>query len=136
VRLQAAVPVWLVGTSRGTESAAYVATELTGADGPDGVQLSSTLLVDKHGTPVSRLPLSRIRVPVLVVHHQDDSCWATPYREVAGLMAQFKAAPHTHLLAVTGGSNVGDPCAGMAHHGYNGIESLVVGQSVAWMLSH
>lgn len=136
VRTQAAVPVWLAGTSRGTESAAFVATELALPDGPDGVQLSSTLLVDRHGLPVQRLPLSRIRVPVLVVHHQHDGCWATPYRDVAWLMAQFTAAPRTHLLAVTGGRNDGDPCAGMAYHGYNGIETEVVGPAAAWMLSH
>src|SRR5512140_3634196 len=31
------LPGWLVGTSRGTESAAYAATELAGAEGPDGI---------------------------------------------------------------------------------------------------
>ena len=36
------VPAWLIGTSRGTQSVAYVATELTGHDGPDGIVLSSS----------------------------------------------------------------------------------------------
>ncbi|MDB5868812.1 MAG: hypothetical protein JWP96_1144, partial [Polaromonas sp.] len=41
LRDTAKVPVWLVATSRGTQSAGYAATELTGADGPDGIVLSS-----------------------------------------------------------------------------------------------
>src|SRR5450432_360348 len=41
------VPVWLVGTSRGTQSVGYVATELVGQDGPDGIVLTSSILRDK-----------------------------------------------------------------------------------------
>ncbi len=37
VREQSRAPVWLVGTSRCTQSAAYVATELAGPEGPDGI---------------------------------------------------------------------------------------------------
>ena len=38
LREQAKVPVWLVGTSRGTQSAAYVAIALADSDGPDGLE--------------------------------------------------------------------------------------------------
>src|SRR4051794_1259030 len=56
------VPVWLVGTSRGTQSAAYVSTELTGPDGPDGLVLTSTILTDYKGNrPVPAMPLGNIR---------------------------------------------------------------------------
>jgi pimeloyl-ACP methyl ester carboxylesterase len=71
LRGTAKVPVWLVGTSRGTQSAAYIATELAGADGPDGLVLTSTILTDLKGNrPVPAMPLGKIRVPVLVVHHE------------------------------------------------------------------
>lgn len=66
LRRTAKVPVWLVGTSRGTQSVAYIATDLTGAEGPDGVVLTSTILVDKKSTPVPAMALGNIRVPVLV----------------------------------------------------------------------
>src|SRR4051812_14891045 len=45
-RTQAQVPVWLAGTSLGTQSAGYVATEVTGPEGPDGIVLTSTILYD------------------------------------------------------------------------------------------
>ena len=38
LREQAKVPVWLVGTSRGTQSAAYVTIALADSDGPDGLE--------------------------------------------------------------------------------------------------
>src|SRR4030095_5557473 len=43
------VPVWRVGTSRGTQSVAYLATELSGTDAPDGIVLTSTILSDPKG---------------------------------------------------------------------------------------
>src|SRR5262245_12645459 len=44
LRRQAAVPVWLIGTSRSTVSAGYVATALAPKDGgPDGVVLTSSV---------------------------------------------------------------------------------------------
>src|SRR6202035_1160660 len=73
-RKQADVPVWLGGPSRGTESAAYATTSLTGADGPDGLVLTSTILTDSKEFSVPALPLNRLRIPVLVVHHVDDGC--------------------------------------------------------------
>ncbi len=58
LKQQSPVPVWLVGTSRGTQSAAYVATEATPAqDGPDGLVLTSTILVDPEGRAVPQMPL-------------------------------------------------------------------------------
>jgi hypothetical protein len=52
LKQQAPVPVWLVGTSRGTQSAAYIATEATPAQGgPDGIVLTSTILTEKAAAP-------------------------------------------------------------------------------------
>jgi acetyl esterase/lipase len=58
LRKEAEVPVWLVGTSRGTQSAAFIATELALPDGgPDGLVLTSTILTDNKGRPVPDMPL-------------------------------------------------------------------------------
>jgi hypothetical protein len=75
LRAHANVPVWLVGTSRGTQSVASIAIALTDGGGPDGVVLTSTILRDvKGGRSVADMNLSALRIPVLVVHHQDDAC--------------------------------------------------------------
>lgn len=135
LRETAKVPVWLVGTSRGTQSAAHVAISLDAPQGPDGVVLTSTILSDPRGRPVPAMALDRLRVPVLVVHHQQDACSHCPYSEVPALMGKLTHAPRSQAMGVTGGVTRGDPCEAQSHHGFNGIEAEVVGQTVAWMLA-
>jgi pimeloyl-ACP methyl ester carboxylesterase len=135
LRETAKVPVWLVGTSRGTQSAGYVATELTGPEGPDGVVLSSTILTDDKGRPVPAMPLGKIRVPVLVVHHEQDGCTHCAFAEIPALMGKLATAPKTQLLSFKGGQNQGDPCEAFSYHGFNGLERDVVQQTAAWVLA-
>lgn len=134
-RERAGVPVWLVGTSRGTESAAYVATELTGPDGPDGVVLTATLMTDPRGRPVPAMPLGNIRVPVLLVHHAQDGCAQCAFSWVPTLKSRLANAPRTGVLAYQGGESHGDPCEAFAFHGFNGLEAEVVQQTAAWLLA-
>ena len=51
------------------------------------------------------------------------------------LMAKLSQAPRSQLLTFTGGGNQGDPCEAFAYHGFNGLESDVVGQIAAWVLT-
>jgi dienelactone hydrolase len=134
LRQQAPVPVWLVGTSRGTQSAAWVATQLGRSEGgPDGLVLTSTILRDPHGRPVPDMPLERVAVPVLVVHHVQDGCPLCPYSDAPRLMDKFSAAPRKELIGVTGGEDRGDPCEAMAHHGFNGLDGEVVARIANWI---
>lgn len=134
LRETAKVPVWLVGTSRGTQSAGHVATSLGAPHGPDGVVLTATILTDPRGRPVTAMAPERLRVPVLVVHHQQDGCSHCPYSEVPTLMGKLVNAPRSQAIGVTGGTTRGDPCEAASHHGFNGIEAEVVQKMVAWML--
>jgi hypothetical protein len=136
LRQQAQVPVWLMGTSRGTQSAGFLAAELpreTG--GPDGVVLTSTILTDKAGRPVPAMPLSFVKVPVLVVHHKLDGCEHCKYADLRLLMDKLTATPRKELLTFEGGSvrNL-DPCEAFTHHGYLGIEQEVVTKIAAWIV--
>ena len=135
VREQAKVPVWLVGTSRGTQSAAYVATELAGPEGPDGLVLTSTILTESKGRPVPAMPLEKLRIPVLVVHHEQDGCSHCSFSDVPRLMEKLSGVPRKQLLAFKDGENRGDPCEPFAYHGFNGLESEVVARTAAWMLA-
>jgi pimeloyl-ACP methyl ester carboxylesterase len=127
--------VWLVGTSRGTQSAAYVATQLSGPEGPDGIVLTSTILSDTRSRPVPALPVERIRVPVLLVHHEQDACAFCAFSDIAPLAARLKNASRSEVLSFAGGANQGDPCEAMAYHGFNGLETEVVRQVAAWIVS-
>jgi pimeloyl-ACP methyl ester carboxylesterase len=135
LRSKSTMPVWLVGTSRGTQSVAYIATELSGPDGPDGIVLTSSILVDQKSRPVPAMPLEKIRIPVLVVHHEQDGCFVTPYAEIPSLMAKLEYSPRKQLLSFKGGQDKGNPCEAFAHHGYNGVEQDVVAQIASWILA-
>ena len=81
------------------------------------------------------MPLDRIRIPVLVVHHAQDGCAACPFAVVPTLMSKLANAQRKELLSFSGGENKGDPCEAMAYHGFNGLEQEVVGQISAWILA-
>jgi pimeloyl-ACP methyl ester carboxylesterase len=133
LRSRSNTPVWIVGTSRGTESAAYLGTALQGAEAPAGIVLTSSVLSDKRGGNVIALPLERIAVPVLVVHHENDECLACLFSGVPGLMRALSAAPRKELIAMRGGRTQGHPCEAFGYHGYNGLEAEVVQRIAAWI---
>jgi dienelactone hydrolase len=135
LRDSAKVPVWLVGTSRGTQSAAYIATELSGAQAPDGLVLTSTILTDPKGRPVTAMPLGKLKLPVLVVHHEQDGCVHCSFSDMPAMMDKLVNTPRRQLLTFTGGNNKGDPCDAFAYHGFNGLETEVVRQTAAWILA-
>jgi hypothetical protein len=76
----------------------------------------------------------RVRIPVLVVHHEQDECRATLYRDIPRLMQKLEPLARKELLTFKGGENRGDPCEAFAHHGFNGLEREVVDQMSRWIL--
>lgn len=133
LKQRAAVPVWLVGTSRGTTSAAAVAIRQADRQLVDGVVLTSTIL--KGEGNVSAMDLAQLKVPTLVIHHRDDGCRSTPYGQVSQLMERLHT-PASSLITIEGGSSSGDECQPWAHHGYNGVEDSVVHQASDWIKAH
>jgi dienelactone hydrolase len=134
LRRQSKIPVWLIGTSRGTQSAAHIATRLPVADGgPDGIVLTATVVNDPRSRDVSRMALDRIRIPVLVAHHREDSCRVCLYSDVPRLMEKLTTPPRKELITFDGGISEGDPCQARAYHGFNGIEREVVQRITTWI---
>ncbi|MDE2607017.1 MAG: alpha/beta hydrolase [Burkholderiales bacterium] len=139
-RQQFGLPVWIVGTSRGTQSAAHAAEVLAPPAGPDGIVLTSTILLRSprggdQGRPVPEMDLGRIAVPVLVVHHEQDPCPICQPGQLPGLMKRF-APGRAELKTYTGGDSQGPACEPWSHHGYNGIEDRVVADIAAWIRQH
>jgi pimeloyl-ACP methyl ester carboxylesterase len=129
------VPVWLVGTSMGTVSAANAAARLK-KGGPDGLVLTSTVTKETRQVTetVNNVRLKDIRVPTLVVHHKQDSCVATPYELARSLMRSLTQAPKKELLTFEGGTpSVLDPCEPMSYHGFLGLDEEVVTAIASWI---
>ncbi len=127
------LPVWLIGTSRGTQSVAHIATQSIPDGGPDGIVLTSTMLADDRERPVPDMNLDALKIPVLVVHHEEDGCRHTLFHDMPRLMNRLAPAPRKELITFKGGNNVGDPCEARAYHGFNGLEPEVVSRIAAWI---
>lgn len=135
LRSRAPVPVWVIGTSRGTISAANAAARLKGG-GPTGVILSATVTQASKRRPstVYDVKLDAIRVPVLFVHHKRDACPVSPYGGLAALSKKLKGAPKVETLTFDGGDPPrSKPCEALSYHGFLGKEREVVEAIVAWM---
>jgi len=125
------IPVYLVGTSRGTISAANGARAL-GSD-VAGVILTSTLFFgpSRYGNGLAGFDYAKITAPLLLVHHVRDGCKFTPYRSAKSL----SEARNYPLISVDGGSPAtSDACEAQSPHGYLGKEAETVEAMVNWAL--
>ncbi|MBR1224932.1 MULTISPECIES: hypothetical protein [unclassified Bradyrhizobium] len=105
LKREAAVPVWLIGTSAGTFSAAIGAI----AGG------------------VADMALSEITVPTLVMSHSEDLCSATPAADAAMLRMRLTKSSKAEIALVDGGDRPqSSPCEAKSAHGYFGIEAEAV----------
>ena len=131
IRQRTARPVALVGTSRGTQSAAAVAIATLDEGGPDALVLTSSILNDTKSRALPHMDIEQLRLPVLVVHHEQDACRLCQFSDLSLLTAKLKAP--FKVLSYQGGNSRGDACEAMAYHGYNGIEVQVVQDIAAWI---
>jgi len=127
------LPLFLVGTSRGTISAAALGARF--GSGLSGVVLTSTMFraagarSNEPGPGLSRFDFATIKLPVLFVHHVGDQCAVTPYSDAVRLADKYP------LISVSGGrAPESGPCDPFSAHGYFGKESETVEQIVNWML--
>jgi hypothetical protein len=135
LRQRAVVPVWLIGTSKGTISAANVAARLK-SGGPDGLVLTSSMVAQtRRVVPINaNVDVAAITLPTLFVHNKEDACPACAFSAVPMLMDRFTNARKKALIAVSGGSPPeSEPCEALSRHGYLGIEDEVVGDIVRWI---
>jgi pimeloyl-ACP methyl ester carboxylesterase len=132
LKKEANVPVWAVGTSMGTFSAAEAAIA---AKNIDGLVLSSTItrskrqwrIAQSHRDGVASMALSRVKVPTLILSHKNDGCDITPPGDASKLTGKLSAARKVETVVLDGGSKPqSEPCEAKAQHGFWGIEDKAV----------
>ena len=115
-------PIFLIGTSRGTLSVAYLAEELK-SNHVKGIVLTSSM---------DNISLEKTDYPVLFVHHQDDPCFMTSYSN-ALLSYERVSSPKQFFVTVRGGKPPrGRDCGAYSEHGFIGQESEVVKVITDW----
>ena len=103
IKAKSPAPIWLVGTSMGTISATAAAIRDGGHD-IAGIVLSSSVTSYRIKGAVPTQDLEKIKVPVLVVHHENDACKiCTPY-EAKNIAGGLKNSPIKKTVLVSGGS--------------------------------
>jgi pimeloyl-ACP methyl ester carboxylesterase len=132
-------PIYLAGTSRGTLSAAALAASLKDP-AVKGLVLTTSLDEPGRGrnpaATVFDAPLKRITLPVLIVHHRDDACWASSFSAATRIPAALSGSAKVDFVAVSGGDPPrSEPCEAFAAHGFVGRELLVVGVIADWIAS-
>ena len=124
--------VWLVGTSRGSISAANGA--VSAEPGPDGLVLTSAVgMPFKKGGNIRDLNLGSLKMPVLVVHHVKDGCVSTPPEGAKAIRDALKGSARADLIMIEGGESGGNPCQGKSHQGFMGIEDRAVDAITAFI---
>jgi len=134
------VPVWLVGTSMGTFSAASVAIKKQKLIA--GVVLTSSVTRSKPGHKytagfpdgVLGLNLQKLKKPVLIVYHRADACSITPPADGEKIKSKLKRSPKVELAMVDGGKPAkSEPCKALSAHGFFGVEWKAVDKIVSFI---
>ena len=120
-----------VGTSEGSISAFHAARMNPGL-ARRVILTSSVFKPGKNGPGLTGADWRALNSQLLCVHHADDPCQFTAYRD-AVRHAELTASP---LLTVRGGGpGKGGPCEAFSAHGYVGVEREVVRAMHAWVRS-
>jgi len=126
-------PAWLIGTSRGTISAAAAGARIPIVA---GVVLSSSVTVPSRRRPstVFDAPVRSLNKPVMVVHHQKDACRVSPPNGAGRLFARLTSATVREIRMIEGGRpGEGRACGPISPHGFLDVERETVREIVGWI---
>ena len=126
-------PVALVATSRGALSAATVMLRQSDAL-PDALVITSGVLRGPNSSAEAMGNPANIKVPVLLIAHQDDTCRVTLPADMAGYAARLTGSRKVETITMSGGTrSQDDPCEAYGPHGFAGLDQKVVDTIAAWL---
>jgi hypothetical protein len=118
-----------IGTSEGSLSA-FHAARMNPELARRVILTSSVFVAGKNGPGLSRVKFDALRSELLWVHHADDPCRFTPYRD-AQAFAKRSGKP---LVTVRGGGPArGGACEAFTAHGFVGVEIAVLRAMHSWI---
>lgn len=133
LKKRAIVPVWLIGHSRGTYSAANGAIRLKELVG--GLILTSTVTKARekyesyktYPNGVMSMELATIKVPVMVLANKTDSCTSTPASNAESLAKAFTGTPKVAVKIFDGEHEPKqDHCKEVSQHHFFGFQDKVL----------
>ena len=142
LKMQAGVPVWAVGTSLGSFSAAGGAIYGRNVDGLVLTSSTTRVLPDwpiakSHPHAVASMPLYLFKGPALVLSHANDGCMVSPAVDSEKLRKALTNARPVEVVVLEGGqAQHPNPCEAMGYHGYLGIEDKAVATMAAFIIAN
>lgn len=131
-------PTFIIGVSGSSTGAANAARRIHGLNG--AIFLNSNTLQNTEGfTPLDAVPLQQVNAPMLFVHHIEDECQYSPYQPISAIYDALRAAGRSVALQKIDGGEAApqdNTCdTGTGHHGFRGVEQVVVRAIVSWLVS-
>jgi len=109
---------------------AFHAARMNPALARRAILTASVFRPGKNGPGLSGVDWDELKAKLLWVHHEDDPCDYTLYREARRYAEKTKAP----LVTVRGGGPPsGPPCMPNSHHGFIGAERVTVLAMRAWV---
>ena len=133
IKKQADVPIWVVGMSMGSFSAASTAIRLR--SDINGLIVVSSITRSKkkwdiypsHPKGIINMNYDTLLVPALIVTHKEDGCDLSPAEDAPALKDALINSQKVEVLYFTGGKKAkSKPCQSLSAHGFYGIEEEVV----------
>ncbi|MBT8554727.1 alpha/beta hydrolase [Polynucleobacter paneuropaeus] len=123
------LPIWIFGHSMGTSTATNF---VNGLD--KNSHLISGIIIA--GTVRTASVSDDVSLPILALHHVQDSCGGTPpdasARIIKGRPPKFIA----QLEMIEGGTSQGDECQSFAYHGFNQTEPELIRRAAKFILGN
>lgn len=129
-------PVVVIGTSRGTVSAANLG--LRDQSGLIKAVILTSALVrrNKKGESLNELNMKDMKLPLLFIHNKSDKCNFTLLEDVGRLATELKKdGVDVKLVVVNSVIKTGRNCGSKSPHGFLGIEDKVVSMADEWLIS-
>ncbi len=122
-------PIWIFGHSMGTSTiAAFLSSER-----PEISFLKGYIVAGTHRGET--IPAS-IKLPVLGIHHRREACPSTPITASEAIIRSRTSDTPRAMVLLDGGSDQGDRCQALAHHGFNGLEQELVKTAAEFILKN
>lgn len=136
LRTETSASLYVMGHSMGAVSAAYLGSTL---DGISAIILAGSPTnrggIGSNWTSVPSVSLDKIKVPVLLVHHEYDGCRGSTFEGAKQYPPLFTASPRVSFMEVTGGPppESRNPCAGNNYHSFFGMRRQIVAGIIRWL---
>jgi hypothetical protein len=129
------LPVWIVGTSRGTGGAFVAGSYSPAQGGPDGLVQAASVNDTNDPDSLLMVNLAGITVPVLLINDAGSTCSIATSAGEKPVLKALKNSPRKSIESVPSGklTALTDNCSALSDHGFFGIEDTAVTDIAVWM---